>query len=349
VYNFIKNTLVLSLLSIIILPANGQIGGRYTYGLLNLNTSARSGSLGGSAIALYNADLSLVNENPAYLARTQNNQFSLSYINYFADIQYGRVAYSQNTEKLGGFSAGLFYLNYGNFIEADEFGEITGEFQAAEYTFDLSWGYRIDSTLSIGVSIRPIYSVFERYSSWGISSDAALLYTAGNQLTSAALVVRNFGTQISTYYSPDREPLPFEIMAGFSHKIKHAPFRLSATLRNLQTFDIDVVLPDDETNPTSGDKIYKNRFNELSSKSLDHLVAAVEFVPGKALSLRFGYNFRNRSELKLGTRNTATGLTFGLGLNLGKFTIDYGLASYHVAGMSHLLTLTSSLDNFKNK
>jgi len=328
-------------------PVSGQVGGKYTYGLLNLNTSARSGAMGGSLISVNNPDISLVSENPAYLGSSLNNQLNLSYVNYFADIQYGRVAYSMSTSRLGSFSAGLFYLNYGDFIEADEYGTITGEFKAAEYTFDLSWGYQIDSTLALGVNVRPIYSVFERYNSWGIATDAAILYTAKNQLTSAAIVVRNMGTQISTYYSPIKEPLPFEIMAGFTQKIKHAPFRLSLTLRNLQKFDLDVILPDEETNPTSGEKVYKNRIGELSSKSLDHLIAGFEFLPGKTLSLRFGYNFRNRSELKLGTRNTTTGLSFGMGLALEKFNIDYAVASYHTAGISHLLTITSFLDSFR--
>lgn len=332
--------LSLSLLSV---GAFSQLGGQYTYGLLNLNTSARSGALGGSLIASNNPDISIVNENPAYLGMGLDNQLNLSYINYFADIQYGRVAYSFKTEKYGSFATGLFYLNYGDFIEANEYGEITGEFQAAEYTFDLSWGFRVDSVLSVGVNVRPIYSVFERYSSWGIATDVAVLYLSPGKLTSAALLIRNFGTQLSTYYSPDKEPIPFEIMAGVTQKIKHAPFRLSFTFRNLQKFDIDVILPDDDTDPSSGKKLYDSNIREIASKGLDHLIAAVEFVPGKVINIRFGYNFRSRDELKLGTRNTASGLTFGFGLKLGEIRLDYALANYHVSGLSHLMTLSSKL------
>ncbi|MCK5821076.1 MAG: type IX secretion system protein PorQ [Bacteroidales bacterium] len=336
-------TLSISLLST---TAFSQLGGQYTYGLLNLNTSARAGGLGGILIACNNPDISMVSDNPAYLGQGLHNQINLSYINYFADIQYGRVAYSYQTKKFGSFAAGIFYLNYGDFIEANEYGDITGEFQAAEYTFDLSWGYKIDSILSIGVNIRPIYSVLERYNSWGIATDAALLYTSPSKLTSAAFLIRNIGTQLSTYYSPNKEPLPFEIMAGFTQKIQHAPFRLSLTLRNLQKFDLDIIQSGEETDPTTGKKVYDKKFQEIASKSIDHIVAAVEFVPGKVFQIRFGYNFRNRAELKLGTRNTASGLTFGFGLNLGKFNLDYALANYHVAGVSHLMTLTTNLNNF---
>jgi len=326
--------------------AFSQLGGEYTYGLLNLNTSARAGGLGGILIASNNPDISMVSDNPAYLGQGLHNQLNLSYINYFADIQYGRVSYSYKTQKFGSIAVGLFYLNYGDFIEANEYGDITGEFQAAEYTFDLSWGYRIDSILSIGVNIRPIYSVLERYNSWGIATDAALLYTSPGKLTSAAFLIRNIGTQLSSYYSPEKEPLPFEVMAGVSQKIQHAPFRLSLTLRNLQKFDLDVIQAGEETNPATGKKVYPNKIQEIASKSLDHVVAAVEFVPGKVFQIRFGYNFRNRAELKLGTRNTASGLTFGIGINLGKLNLDYALANYHVAGVSHLMTLTTNLNNF---
>lgn len=328
------------------LNAFTQPGGNYSYGLLNLNTSARSGALGGSLISAHHPDISMVIENPAYLGSSLHNQLSLSYVNYFSDIQYGRVVYGRDLGRAGNLAAGIFYLNYGSFLEANEYGDITGEFQAAEYTFDLSWGYKIDSILSIGVNLRPVYSVFERYSSWGIASDAALLYTSPGKLTSAAVIIRNVGTQFSTYYSPDKEPLPFEVLAGFTQKIKHAPFRLNVTLRHLQKFDIDAILPGDETDPASGSKIYRNGFNELTSKALDHVVAGVEFAPGKALSLRFGYNFRNRSELKMETKSTASGLSFGLGLYLGKINIDYALASYHVSGMSHLLTVSADISSF---
>lgn len=334
-------------LSILSNGAFSQLGGQYTYGLLNLNTSARSGALGGTLIASNNPDISIVNENPAYLGMGLHNQLNLSYVNYFADIQYGRVSYSFKTDKFGSFATGIFYLNYGDFIEANEYGDITGEFHAAEYTFDLSWGYRIDSILSIGVNVRPIYSVFERYNSWGIATDAALLYLSPGKLTSGAFMIRNFGTQLSTYYSPDREPLPFELMAGFTQKIQHAPFRLSFTFRNLQKFDLDVVLPDDEIDPSTGNKLYDRKIQEIVSKSLDHLIAAVEFVPGKVINFRFGYNFRSRAELKLGTRNTASGLTFGFGLKFGDIRLDYALANYHVSGLSHLMTLSSNMNFFK--
>ncbi len=344
--HWLTSLFILALLSMMPLHSLAQIGGSYTYGFLSLTSSARSAALSGNLVAANGADLSLVRENPAYLVPEMGNQLSLSYVNYFSDINYGQAGYARSAGKLGTFSAQIFYINYGDFIEANEYGEITGSFQAAEYNLGISWGYQLDSTFSIGLSLKPIYSVFERYQSWGIAADAALLYRTSNKLFSAAIVARNLGTQISTYHNPTKEPIPFELLAGINYKIRHAPFNLSLSLLHLEKYNLDIIQPSDETDPATGEKLYKNNFEETALKALDHLGLGVEFVPGKAISFRFGYNFRRRSELKLGTRNSASGLSFGLGLRLKQFNLDYALANYHVAGVSHLLTLTTDLDDF---
>lgn len=338
------------ILFILILPVVGkaQIGGTYTYGFLGLTSAARSAALSGNLTAVNNADLSLVYENPALLNPDMGNQISLGYVNYFADINYGQAAYAVDAGKYGTFSARIFYLNYGDFIEADEYGEITGSFQAAEYNLGLSWGLQLDSSFTIGISAKPIYSVFERYTSWGLAGDAALMYQTPGRQFSAAVVARNFGTQLTTYHSPSREPIPFELLAGFNYKIKYAPFNLFLNLQHLEKYNLDIILPGDELDPATGEKLYKNNFQEFALKTLDHVGMGVEFVPGKAINFRFGYNFRRRAELNLGTRNSAAGMSFGIGLRLKHFNLDYSLASYHVSGVSHLLTLTTDLDDYRN-
>jgi len=336
----------LALLTITPLLAIAQIGGSYTYGFMGLTTSARSGALSGNLVSANKPDLSLVRENPAYLNPEIGNQVSLSYVNYFSDIQYGQAAYARSTGRFGTFSAHIFYISYGDFIEANEYGEITGSFQAAEYNLGLSWGYQLDSAFSIGLAIKPIYSVFERYQSWGIAGDAAILYKSPGRLFTAAFVARNIGSQITTYHNPIREPIPFELLAGFNYKIRYAPFNLSFNLQHLEKYNLDIIQPGDEIDPATGEKLYKNKLQEFALKTLDHVGIGVEFTPGKAINMRFGYNFRRRAELRLGTKNTGSGMSFGLGLNLKQFTMDYSLASYHVAGVSHLLTITTDLDNF---
>jgi hypothetical protein len=317
-----------------------QIGGRSVYQLLNLPPSARSAALGGMVPGVWDNDPALVYHNPALANRNMNNQLSLNYSDYLADIRYGYLAYSHDLGKWGTPVIGIQYINYGTFIEANEYGDILGNFSAAEYTLNLSYGYSLDSLISIGATIRPIYSVLERYTSWGIGTDFGIHYHSANNRFAFTLVARNFGTQLSTYATPTREKLPFEILTGINFKLKYAPFRLHLTARNLQQFNLrpaTAVVPQDAG--------FLKKYGQNVLLALDHVVAGVEFVPGNVISIRLGYNFLRRTELRMNDYGGASGFSFGAGLNFGKFTLDYALASYHVSGLTHSLSLRANLNN----
>lgn len=319
--------------------ANAQIGGTTVYQLLNLPPSARSAALGGLVPGAWDDDPAMVYHNPALANPAMNNQLSLNYSNYLADIRYGYLAYSHDLGKWGTPVAGIQYINYGTFIEANEYGDILGNFSAAEYTLNLSYSYALDSTLSVGMTIRPIYSVLERYTSWGLGSDLGIHYHSANKRFAFTLAARNFGTQLTTYATPDREKLPFEVLTGINFKLKHAPFRLHLTARNLQQFNLrpaSAVLPEDAS------LLDKSGHNVVLA--LDHVVAGVEFIPGDLLAIRIGYNFLRRTELRMDEFGGTTGFSFGAGLNFGRMTIDYALASYHVSGMTHSLSVHASLN-----
>jgi hypothetical protein len=242
---------------------------------------------------------------------------------------------------LGTAVAGIQYINYGSFIEANEFGDILGNFTAAEYTLNLSYSYNLDSTLSIGATLRPVYSVLERYTSWGIGSDFGIHYhPLGNRLT-LTIVARNLGTQLTTYATPGREKLPFEVLAGMTLKLKHAPFRLHLTTRNLQRYNLR---PASES-ALPANAGFLDKTGSVIVHGLDHVLAGVEFVPGDLLAIRIGYNFLRRTELRMDDYGGATGFSFGAGLNLGRMTIDYALASYHVSGLTHSISLHAGLNS----
>jgi hypothetical protein len=342
------NRLILIIISIAALmvpsPGNAQTGGSAVYQLLNLPPSARSAALGGWAPAAWDNDPALVYHNPALANPGMSNQLSLNYSNYLADIQYGYLAYSHDLGKWGTPVIGIQYINYGTFIEANEFGDILGNFSAAEYTLNLSYSYALDSLISVGVTLRPVYSVLERYTSWGLGSDFGIHYHSANNQFAFTVVARNFGTQLSTYATPEREKLPFEILTGINYKLKHAPFRLHITARNLQQYNLR---PASEVLPDDSGFLRKSGHNIILA--LDHAVAAVEFVPGNVIAIRVGYNFLRRTELRMAEYGGATGFSFGAGLNLGKICIDYALANYHVGGLTHSLSLRANLNAKGNK
>ncbi len=217
-----------------------QIGGDHVYEFLNLTNSARAGGLGGNLISVKDNDLSLIYGNPSLLNEKMDNHLMLSYVNYFADINYGFISYARDYGKFGTFAAGIHYINYGNFIAADPTGLITGEFSSSEYSLNILWGKAITKNLSFGANIKPVYSVFELYESFGLASDIGLTWFNEKSGFTAAVVVKNIGLQISTYYGEERGPIPFEIQAGISKKLSHAPFRLSVISTKLEKWDLHI-------------------------------------------------------------------------------------------------------------
>ncbi len=323
---------------------SAQTGGKSVYQLLNLPPTARSASLGGWMPSIRDNDPALVYHNPALANRMMDDQLSMNFSSYIAGIKYGYLAYSHDLGKWGTPVIGMQYINYGSFIEADEYGDILGNFTAAEYSLNLSYSYALDSLISIGATVRPIYSVLERYTSWGIASDFGIHYRSANNQFAFTLVARNLGTQLTTYATPNREKLAFEILSGINYKLKHAPLRLHLTARNLQQFNLR---PATEALADGASPIQRSGHN--ATLALDHLVAGVEFIPGDLLAIRIGYNFLRRTELRMVDYGGATGFSFGAGVNLGKFIIDYALANYHVSGLTHSISLRANLAPRGNK
>lgn len=328
---------------------SAQTGGNNIYEFLNLSNSARSVALGGNCISIKDNDLNLSYQNPSVLDSTMHNSLSLSYINYFADIQYGYVAYSRTYKKIGSFSAGIQYADYGNFTSANVTGEIIGQFYASEYAFNLSYARPLDSLFSVGGTLKTIYSKLEQYSSYGNALDIGAIYNNRKLLFSAALVVKNMGMQWKTY-DIVREPLPFEIQLGVSKKIPHAPFRVNFTVIHLEKWDLTYINPAISTvDPITGTSIEKSKANKFANKLARHFVFGGEVLISKNFHIRLGYNHQRRQELKLESHSGISGFSFGFGLKVLKFHLSYGYARYHMAGGPNHFTIGTNFSEFYSK
>lgn len=327
-----------------------QTGGSSTWNFLDLTTSARVASLGGKVAALPDEDLSLVYQNPSLLSPGMSNQLIFNYINYYTDIAYGYVSYARDFSKLGTFGAGIHYIDYGNFIAADPTGIITGNFTAAEYSFNLYYSKSIDSNFTAGVCLKNIYSHLEDYHSSGLAADLGISYTSDDRLFDASLAIRNLGFQFSGYNGA-REPIPFEIMAGLSQKLAHAPFRFLVTAQQLQRLDLTYVNPEDNNtvDPISGKQISKGKAEQIADMTMRHLIFGVEFTPLKSFTFRFGYNHKLRKEMALSLKPAMVGFSWGFGLNLSRFRFSYGRAAYHLAGATNLFSVSTNLADFRHK
>lgn len=330
----VKKILNILFFSIIVSPAFSQTGGDNVYEFLNLTHSGLVSSLGGTNVSLPGNNLNLVYHNPALLNSSMNKTLALNYVNYFAGINYGLAMYSKSYEGVGNFAAGLTYLNYGSFTQADASGVITGDFSAAEYAFSMVYSREIDSLFSIGVNFKPVLSHLEKYTSFGFAFDIGASYHNRSNLFSTGLVIRNAGYQVTTYAGEPRQNLPFEIQAGVSQMLAHAPFRFSLTLKHLEKFDLTHEYKDPAS--TVSTNAVSSGFSE---NMLRHIILGVELIPHKNFYFSGGYNYQRRRELEIDSKVSTVGLSWGFGIKTSWLDIEFGRATYHLAGSSSHVSL----------
>lgn len=342
------NKVLFSIL-IILFPGllHAQTGGNSTSSALNLVSSARIAASGGNMIAVKDADPSLGIYNPSLLNKGMDNTFSLSYVNYFGDINYGFLSYVKHKDSLATFAATFNYLNYGRFEERNEAGEKLGEFSAGDYVLNLSAGRQIDSSFSIGANLKTIYSSYYTYNALSMAVDVAGTYHKPGKGFTAALMMRNLGYNLKPMYTGNRESLPFEVQFAISQKLKHAPFRFHLAAENLQKWDLSYVDPTlkPSIDPTTGQEI-PVKTPGFGDKLMRHMVIGTELTT-KNFFIGFGYNYRRRKELKVNEKGGLAGFSFGMGMKIKKFQISYALATYNQAGLSNHITLSFRLDDFK--
>lgn len=336
----------LVIISILLLSGllNAQSGGGSTYAFLRLPVSARASALGGEAIGLWDNDGGLVLQSPSLMNSSMDRQVSLAYITYYADISYGSIGYIHDFGNVGTMAIGLSGINYGKFDAADETGLITGSFRASEYFANVSWARPISERFQLGASFKPVYSALESYVSYGFALDMGTTYHSKDSTLSATFMFRNAGTQVKTY-TGERESLPFEIVAGFSLKMKHAPFRIVTTFDQLQDLHVYYNRPTKNTDPfaTGTTESKQSSVEQVANEFLAHTTAGIEFNPLRGFFLRGGYSFRRRNEMKVVDRPAMVGFSWGFGLKIRRLMFNYARSNYHISGASNVFSVTVNL------
>jgi len=325
-----------------------QTGGTTTYKFLNLTNSARIAALGGNFLTIHDNDLSLALANPSLISSGMNRSLSLNFIDHFTGTSSGFASYGFNLSKLGNFAATMQYYSYGKADNTNEYGEISGQFSAGEYAWNLGWGRMLDTVFSIGANVKMIYSSLESYNSLGIAVDVAGSYIP-NETFCASVLFRNIGRQLTTYTDQGVEPLPFEIQAGISKKLAHVPFRYSILLQHLEKWDLGYTDPNAPVDPFTGEVEQESGLDAFAQNAMKHIIIGGEFIPAKFLSIRLGYNYLRRQEMKVVSRPGPVGFSWGIGLKVSKFNFSYSRAAYHLTGSPNYITIGTNLGDWSKK
>ncbi len=319
-----------------------QLGGNATYQFLNLMSSPRQAALGGKVITNVDYDVTQALYNPATINVEMDNQLALNYANHLGDIRYGTAAYAYTVDRrTQTFHAGVTYINYGNFEGYDENGNSTGDFTGNEAALSIGYALQIGfSDFYAGANVKLISSKLEQYNSFGAALDFGVIYINEYLDFNAALVVRNIGTQLTTYAGLN-EPLPFEIDFGLSQTLENVPIRWHLTLENLQQWPIATANPARSTTDLNGNQTQEKV--GFLSQLIRHTLLGLELFPKKGFNLRMGYSFRRAEELRIIDQRNFSGLSFGIGLKFNKLRFSYTHARYSLASNTSFLGMQIDL------
>jgi hypothetical protein len=316
----------------------GQIGGRSVYQFLNLVTSPRQAALGGKVLTFYDEDVNQALFNPATINPEMDNHLAVNYGNYLGAITYGTASYAYTYDRhVQTFHAGVNYVNYGKFEGYDEYGSATSTFTGSEMALSFGYSYNVPhSNFYFGANGKLISSNLESYTSFGAAADIGALFIDERNDVNWAFVVRNVGTQITTY-SGLQEKLPLEVMIGVSQEVENVPIRWHLTLENLQQWNIAFSNPNRATSSIDGTET-PEKVGFLNN-ALRHLIIGAELFPKKGFNLRFGYNFRRGEELRIVDQRNFSGISLGFGLKMSNIKFNFSHSRYSLAGNTSLFGL----------
>ena len=321
---------------------------------LNQPSSARVAAHGGFAIADIGSDVNAFTFNPALYKPDSTLVLSLSNEFLFLNSNAGNIAIGKHIQQtdlniFGGFT----YFTGGEIAGYDENGVSTGNFQANDICIALGANRSLYDNLTVGATLKFAMSSYESYNANALMVDIAAAFHKPGSNAVLGLAVRNTGAELKTY-NGIKESLPLSIEAMGSVRLKHLPLRIGLVAHHLQLWELRYANPYDLELTQS----FEDPFAEPAIKSYGfvdnlfrHLIIQTELSLGKreGIKIRLGYNHFRKRELSVNNLRSLAGFSGGIGIRISKFTLDYGLAFYHLAGKTHTLTLSTDINSFMKK
>lgn len=334
---------------LICLNSWSQIGGQNSFAFMDLPYSARAAGLGGQYISAKDQDLNLGILNPSLLNSEMLKSINLNSSIHTGGINHGMLNYAFGFKNEAVLSTYIKYVNWGKIEQTDETGASEGSFNPFEMVAGAGYGRQINPRISVGGNFNFIFSQLAGYSSYGASIDLAGTYHNPESSFLVTALAKNVGVQFNSYAgNGNRAPLPIDFQLATSYKLKHAPFRFSLLIHDLNKWDLSYNDPTAQPtiDPLSGDTIPVPRATVVE-KFFRHLTFQLEAPLTKNFHLRAGYDFNRRKELGLEQRPGASGFSFGTGLYFRRFSIDYGFIIYSSAGFNNVFKITLNLDQIR--
>ena len=295
---------------------------------LQLPVASHAGALGGDNISIVEDDAELSYHNPALLTNASGRMLGISYMNYLHRTNALGAGYTMEMGERSMLGLKAQYLDFGKMKNTDEDGNIIGDFSAKDMLLMGTYSFDFSEHLTGGVSGKVIYSNYEQVYSLALGVDLGLNYYNPDAMLSASIVARNLGGQIKTY-DGIHEPLPFNLLAGISKDLRHAPVRLSLTLTDLHRW--------------KAEDFHNSSDDSWAEILLKHFIIGADVFPTTNTYISAGYNFLLHSELKNNVKRSLEGLFIGAGLQVRSMRIGVSYGKYHVAASSLMMNFAIQL------
>jgi hypothetical protein len=326
------------------------LGGSRSFSFLDLPVSARQTALT-EQLNLREEDNNFALRNPALLNPEMDKQISFNTLFHFEDIQSGFLNYSFEVPQWHTvWHAGIHYLDYGKFTGRDQRGVETGTFEANDLAFHLGAGHQLYERMAIGLNVKYVLSSYESYQASALAFDLGLNYFIEDKKMGLSLTVNNFGKGLSQFTPETREIMPVNVQFSYTKEFEHLPFRYSIIYRHLENWDLQY--EDQDTDIESSGFILEDSDQDVGfvDRLLLHFVVNAELMLGQkeSVRLRASYNHLRRQELSIDNAGGGAGFSFGVGIRISKFRIDYGRSIYHYAGGTNHLSFSTNINFFKD-
>lgn len=344
-YMYRRYIILVAVFVLVLGSSNAQTGGNSVYNFLSHSYSTRLAALGNGLISVHDSDPSLLMMNPSSIRAEHSNMLALNFTDYLTNSVYASVSYAYSIPKAGNFVFDLRHVGYGKFRGADETGTETGDFYAGDIALGVGWGRELSENFSIGANFRLIFSNMEAYNSFGFAVDVAGSYYNPDKNLSLTLLAKNIGSELKPYTKGHYERIPFDLQFAISQRLQHVPLRYHISLHSLYRWNMNYYGYDNpfmEMDAITNTLIYPTKASQFFDNFFRHFIFGVELEPSKYFSLQFAYNHNAHQEMKVVSRKSFAGFSYGFQLNIKG--VRFGFSRLHFAPGNTPNCLSLALD-----
>lgn len=317
-------------LCICVLPEANAQSLRSSFEFLRLPVSAHSSSLGGHVVSAPDHNPSQFMSNPALLSFADTRMIGLNAMSWLSGTVVAGAQFCSGMGDKGHYAFNARYIDYGKSVSTTADGTVTGSFNSKDMAVGVSCSYILADGLSGGVTGNMICSHYASMTSMAVGVDLGLHYSVPGDEVFIGLAAMNLGGQVKAFEN-EFQKMPFDLCAGVTWKLSHAPIRLTLSMDNLTHWDKS------DFHFAASDN---TGFGEILKR---HMSFGADWMLTDRFYVAAGCNLRNRAELSGDGNRSLTGFSLGTGLRLSKLSFDLSIGKYQVSQSSLICNFAFSI------